>query len=34
LAGHRRQATGKQLHQRRFAVAVGAKERDAIIVID
>ncbi len=34
LAGHRRQAAGEQLHQRRLAVAVGAEQRNAIIVID
>ena len=33
-AAHRREAAGQQLHQRRLAVAVGADERDAIVVID
>ena len=34
LSGHRRQPTGDQFHQRRLAVAVGAEQRDAIVVVD
>jgi hypothetical protein len=34
LPGHWFEPASKQLHQGRFAIAVGAEERDAIIVID
>src|SRR5205085_7843733 len=33
-AGERSKAPGEQLHQRRLAVAVGAEQRDAIVVVD
>ena len=29
-----RQTAGQELHQRRFAVAVGAEQRDAIVIVD
>ena len=32
--GHRREPAGEQLHQRRLAVAVGAEQRDAVVVVD
>ena len=31
---HRSEAAGEELHQRRLAVAVGAEQRDAIVVVD
>ena len=33
-AGERREPAGEQLHQSRFAVAVRAEQRDAVVVVD